>query len=60
MSAYRLWTLTCDGCGEIFDVGIQTTVTSCKKEARRYGWATGRNRFDDDFCPYCKNSEVDQ
>lgn len=54
MSAYRFWTLTCDGCGEVFDVGIQPTVTGCKKEARRHGWLTGRNRFDDDFCPHCK------
>lgn len=30
------------------------TVTGCKKEARRHGWLTGRNRFDDDFCPGCK------
>lgn len=54
MSAYRFWTLTCDGCGEIWDYGTATTIRECKASARRNGWSTGRTKQDDDLCPHCR------
>lgn len=59
MSAERSWTLTCDGCGEIFDSGFNPTAKECRQIARYYGWATGVGRHRNDFCPECKDATND-
>ncbi len=51
MTAYRMWTLTCDVCGEIYDDGQPDRLATVKANARRYGWRTGRRREDEDLCP---------
>ena len=56
MSAYRKWTLTCNGCGGVFDHGVHFTASSCKAAARASGWKTGRNKFDKDYCRNCKEN----
>lgn len=38
MTAYRFVTLTCDGCGEIWDYGIHTRFASARQAARAMGW----------------------
>lgn len=53
MTAYRFWTLTCDGCGEVWDYGIAPKVRDAKASARRNGWETGRTRQDTDRCDIC-------
>lgn len=53
MSAYRLWTLTCDGCGQIYDDGTPYSLATVKANARRYGWRTGRTKTDEDLCEPC-------
>ena len=53
MSAYRMWTLTCDGCGEVYDIGEDYSLAVVKSIARRAGWRTGRTRVDEDLCSPC-------
>lgn len=53
MTSYRFVTLTCDGCGEIFDPGTARTVSDCRRYARAYGWA---NRGLDDRCGVCEGT----
>lgn len=53
MSANRYVTLTCDSCGAVFDVGLQTRVDGCRAAARREGWTS--HRRSQDHCPNCKD-----
>lgn len=53
MSAYRMWTLTCDGCGEVHDDGAPYSLATVKASARRRGWRTGQTRHDEDLCSAC-------
>jgi hypothetical protein len=56
MTAYRFPTLTCDGCFEVFDGGVQTmSIRVLRQLAKGEGWATGwlPNRALADFCPKC-------
>lgn len=39
MTAYRMWTLTCDGCGEIHDSGQSFTKRDAERTAKREGWS---------------------
>lgn len=55
MTAFRLWTLTCDGCGEIHDSGRGFTLTDEKRHARAEGWQTGNTARDEDRCPKCRS-----
>ena len=43
-------TLTCDGCGEIFDYGLQFSVRECRASAARMGWRYVHRR---DLCLRC-------
>lgn len=55
MTAYRFVTLTCDGCGEIFDEGTKTTFREARQAAARYGWWTTGGGLShqpvQDWCP---------
>lgn len=54
MSAYRMWTLTCDGCGEVFDSGAGFRLRDERARARREArWRTGQTRKDGDYCAAC-------
>ena len=53
MTAYQVWTLTCNGCGRIFDNGSAYSLVEVKRDARDCGWRTGMTRRDDDFCSVC-------
>lgn len=59
MTAYRLWTLTCDGCGQIWDDGSPYSLEDVKRGARSAGWSTGRLRSDEDLCPNCADKSRD-
>ena len=50
MTSYRLWTLTCDGCGSIFDCGSPYGLADVKRQARNYGRSVGRTKDDEDYC----------
>lgn len=51
MSAYRFVTLTCDGCGEIWDEGYETRTVNARKRAARRGWrVVGKGRDARDYC----------
>ena len=50
MSAYRFVTLTCDGCGEIWDHGCINNKVEARRMAKRHGWLS---RGNDDRCPTC-------
>lgn len=53
MSAYRLWTLTCDWCGEIFDADTSGSLADARQDARQCGWRTGKTQRDNDYCTNC-------
>lgn len=53
MTAHRFWTLTCNGCGEIWDCGTPASLSECKKRARSAGWSTDRIQRDEDLCSRC-------
>lgn len=55
MSAYQLWTLTCDDCGELFESIDPISLADAKRYARRQGWTTGKNRHDVDLCSSCSS-----
>ncbi|MPV50095.1 hypothetical protein GCG21_08760 [Pseudactinotalea sp. HY160] len=59
MSAYRLWTLTCDGCGQIWDDGSPYSLGIVKLNARRSGWRTGQTKDDNDHCHWCVKAQDD-
>lgn len=42
MTAYRLVTLTCDCCGEIWDDGRSSTFPAARSTAAAIGWTHGR------------------
>jgi len=48
MTAYRFVTLTCDGCGEIFDSGDSRSVRDARAQARAEAW---RYVQREDLCP---------
>lgn len=48
MTAYRFVTLTCDGCGEIFDSGGSRTVKDARQQAKAEGWHYYQR---EDLCP---------
>lgn len=54
MTAYRFVTLTCDGCGEVYDDGRSLSALSVRSNARREAWTNpGRNV---DHCPACSGT----
>ena len=52
MTAYRFVTLTCDGCGEIWDHGIAVTFAEARGFARLSGWSFVREGSQD-YCGRC-------
>lgn len=48
MTVHRLVTLTCDGCGEVFDPGCVETVEKARFEAEVDGWHLRNGK---DYCP---------
>ncbi|HTN58936.1 MAG TPA: hypothetical protein VL043_11765 [Protaetiibacter sp.] len=56
MTAYRFVTLTCDGCGEVFDNGQSLTVASARRAAKAEAWTNpSRGR---DHCPLCSGTRI--
>lgn len=52
MTAYLIWTLTCDQCGEIFDPGMPGTRAEVRAQAAIEGWLG--KAMDLDYCPRCR------
>lgn len=65
MTAYRFVTLTCDGCGEIWDDGRSFSAFDARITSGRAGWTSAPNsdsaiRLRLDFCGPCTQSRAKQ
>lgn len=58
MSAYHMWTLTCDDCGEIFDSGQGGKLADERQRAQNAGWMIGRAARSIDLCPADKRRRI--
>lgn len=58
MTAHRLWSLSCDGCGEINDWGAQT-ARSARESAAAEGWIfmRGPGGVPRDLCRVCAHNQ---
>jgi hypothetical protein len=58
VTAYRFVTLTCDGCGEVFDDGASLRIPEARRSAAwEQGWTTGpaTRLGKTDYCSRCKD-----
>lgn len=54
MTAYRFVTITCDGCGEVFDPGQARSVKEARLGAEGEGWVMRRyGHHYEDRCGIC-------